>query len=128
MLSKNTRTWVLTADRAKAKTFEWLPKDSFLKEIKRLEDEDARKHERDLKADRPGHGNNPTARYAVEEKSSFKQHASQAFLKSVAAYLCEKETLSAYDKLIVIAQDEVYRTIRDNLSPVAQDKISLHHA
>lgn len=128
MLSSKTRTWVLTADRAKAKTFEWLPQNNFLKEMISLEESDARKHERDLKADRPGHGINPTARYSVEEKSSFKQQASQNFLKDVALFLCKKETLSEYDKLVVIAQNEVYQTIKDNLSPVAQSKIALHHA
>lgn len=128
MLSQNTRTWVLTADRAKAKTFEWLPQTKFLNEIASLEESDARKHERDLKADRSGHGNNPTARYAVEEKSSYKQQASQNFLKDVSEYLCKNETLSEYDKLVVIAQDAVYQTIWDNLSPAAQNKITIHHS
>jgi protein required for attachment to host cells len=128
MLSQKTRTWVLTADRAKAKTFEWLPKTNFLKEISSFEESDVRKHERDLKADRPGHGNNPSSRYSVEDKSSYKQQASQNFLKDVAELLCKKEALSAYDKLVVIAQKEVYQTIRDNLTPIAQNKITLHHA
>ena len=128
MLSQKARTWVLTADRAKAKTFEWLPQDKFLKELNSLEESDARKPERELKADRSGHGNNPNGRHAVDDKTSYKQQASQNFLKTVAEYLCKKKTLTSYDKLIVIAQDEVYNTIRDNLSPVAQGKISMHHA
>lgn len=128
MLSQKTKTWVLTADRAKAKTFEWLPQTNFLKEIASLEDSEARKPERDLKADRPGHGNNPTARYAVDEKSSYKQQASQSFLKEVAGVLNTNETQSAYDKLVIIAQQEVYQTIWDNLSLEAKDKITLHHA
>ena len=100
MLANKIKTWVVTADRAKAKTFEWLPEHNSLKEIANLEEKDARKPERDLKADRPGHGNNPTARYSVNEKSSYKQQASQNFLKEVAGFLCEKETQSAYDKLV----------------------------
>ena len=128
MVPKKTRTWVLTADRAKAKTFEWLPENNFLKEMTCLEESDARKNERELKADRPGHGNNPSARYSVEEKSSYKQQASQNFLKDVAGFLCKKETMSAYDKLVVIAQKEVFQAIKGNLSPSAQEKISLHHA
>ena len=128
MIPSKTRTWILTADRAKAKTFEWLSQNNFLKEMTSLEESDARKPERDLKSDRPGHGNNPSARYSVEEKSSFKQQASQNFLKDVATFLCKKETLSEYDKLVVIAQNEVYQIIKDNLSPVAQAKIALHHA
>lgn len=128
MLSQKARTWVLTADRAKLKIFEWLPQTNFLKEIESHEESQARKPERDLKADRPGHGNNPTARYAVDEKTSYKQQASQSFLKDIAGLLSEKEARSAYDKLVIIAQDEVYQTIHDNLSLQARDKITLHHA
>lgn len=124
------RTWILTADTAKAKIFEWIPEHKNLKEIISLDDRDARKHERDLKADRPGHGQGfaSKVRYAVEDPASFKQQASDAFLKKLASFISETKTQLKYDAMVVISPDEVYCSIRDNLSPEGQDKITRHHA
>ncbi len=128
MLGDKKTTWILVADKAKAKTYKWLPENNFIQEISSLENKDARKHERELKSDRPGHGNNPNARYSVEEKSSFKHQASQNFIKDVAALLNKDQAQSAHDKLVVIAQEEVYQNLLSNLSPIARDKITQHHA
>ncbi len=124
------RTWILTADSAKAKIFEWIPEHKSLQEIISLDEQDARKHERDLKAERPGHGQGfaSKVRYSVEDPASFKQQASLAFLKKLASFLSEVNTQSKYDTMVVIAPDEVYHVIRHNLSPEGQHKITLHHA
>lgn len=124
------KTWILTADSAKAKIFGWIPEHKNLREIYALDDKDARKHERDLKSERPGHGQGfaSKVRYAVEDPASFKQQASLTFLKKLADFLSEANTQAKYDAMVVIAPDEIYHIIRDNLSPEGQDKITLHHA
>lgn len=124
----DAKIWILSADRAKAKIYEWLPQNNFLEELTSFEEADARKHEHELKADRPGHGNNPTSRYAVEDKASYKLQASQKFLKGIAEFLSKDESFSNYEKLVIIAQDGVYKDVYDHLSSGAQDKIIQHLA
>lgn len=131
MIDKRNRVWVLTANQAKAKIFEWIPEHRSLQEVLSLNEADARKPERELKSDRSGHGHgqgpDATSRYSVEERTSYKQQASQAFLQHLAKVLCEENIISTYDALVVIAQDEVYSTIKNNLSAECQSKITKHH-
>ncbi len=129
MRSKN-KTWILVADSAKAKIFEWYPLEKHIKEIIQLHENDARKPERELKSDRPGHGHasSTTARYAVEDHANFKEQASQAFLKKVADLLCVKENLTEYDDLVIIVSEKVYHLIYENMSVLGQKKIIRHYA
>ncbi|MCK5041424.1 MAG: host attachment protein [Sphingomonadales bacterium] len=132
MFKKNGKIWILTADQAKAKIFEWIPEHKGLTEIFAMSNDDARKPEHDLKSDRSGHGHgqgpNAKSRYSVEERTSYKQHASHAFLKELAEHLSKENIISTYDTIVMIAQDDVYKTIQNNLSPACQGKVSKHHA
>lgn len=132
MIKNKGKIWLLTADQSKAKIFEWIPEHKGLQEIYSISEDDARKPEHELKSDRQGHGHgqgpNSKSRYAVEERTSYKEHASQAFLKNLADYLSKDDVVSAYDAMVMIAQDDVYKTIHKNLSSECQNKISKHHA
>lgn len=127
---KEQRTWILAADSAKAKLFEWLPQNHSLQEIACIDEEDARKPERDLRSDRSGHGAgfNSKVRYTLEEHSSYKQQASDIFLHKLAQFLDAPDIQTEFDALVVVAPTNIYQTIQGELSPNGQHKITKHHA
>lgn len=129
MLEDRKKTWLLVADSAKVKIYEWSAENRNIHEVINLVDEDARKPDRNLKADRPGHGHREgvDSRYAIEEKVSYKKQASELFLKAAASQLCGDDIMSKFDKLVIIAQHDVYKTLMAHLSSQAKDKVILHH-
>lgn len=129
-LSKQNKTWIVTADRAKANIYEWINKDERLEEVIHLEDSGARKPERSLRADRPGHGQgfNSQVEYTMDEHVSYKLQQSHIFQKELADYLIKQEKLSKFDTLVVIASDEIHKILLKNLPDTALNKISKHHA
>ena len=68
---KNERTWVLAADSAKAKIFEWLPHYHNLQEIVSLYEEDIRNSESDPE---PDHARNE-ADFTQKDQYSLEEHA-----------------------------------------------------
>ena len=130
MAFKHKKIWILVADRAKGKVFEWLQDTRGVHEILFMEESDARKPERELKAERAGQGQGFAGkiRYSVEDKAHYKEQASEAFLSELAQYLSTPDVLKAYDELVVIAAEDVYKLIRHRLSAGAAAKIGRHHA
>ncbi len=129
MLGNKKKTWLLVADSAKAKIYEWNDENENLHEVINLVDEDARKPDRALKADRPGHGHREgvSSRYAIDEKVSYKKQASESFLKAVANHICEDNIMSKFDEMVIIAQHDIYKILASHFSVDATRKIILHH-
>lgn len=129
-LLKKDIIWILAVDRAKAVIYQWVAQDKRIKEIYRAEDDEVRKPERDLRADRPGHGHgfNSKVEYTMDEHVSYKMHESDVFLKKLAKHLSAKNVASKYDKLVIAAADEIYQHLTKNLPSEITGKISKHHA
>jgi len=129
-LLKKEKTWILAVDRSKAKIYEWVALDKRVKEIYSLDNDEVRKPERELRADRPGHGQgfNSKVQYTMDEHVSYKMQESEAFLKKLAKHLSKNEASSNYDKLVITAADEVYQHLLKNLPAEIVSKITKHHA
>lgn len=129
MLEDRKKTWLLVADNAKLKIYEWSAENEQISEVINLVDEDARKPDRNLKVDRPGHGHREgvDSRYAIDEKVSYKKQAGELFLKNAAIHISEDDIMSKFDKLVIIAQHDVYKTLISHFSSQAKDKVILHH-
>lgn len=129
MLGDKKNTWLLVADSARLKIYEWSNKNKHIHEVVNLVDEDARTPDRDLKVDRPGHGHRESedSRYAIDEKVSYKKQAGELFLKGAAIHISEDGIMSKFDKLVIIAQHDIYKTLISHFSPQAKDKVILHH-
>tara|TARA_R110002096_G_scaffold433579_2_gene652541 strand:+ start:4321 stop:4782 length:462 start_codon:yes stop_codon:yes gene_type:complete len=123
------KTCIVVADGAKARIFNWNPIEKHIQELMYLQEEDARKPERDLRADRPGSGQgfNSKIQYTVDEHLSYKKQASQLFLEKIAKLLCEKDNLADFDILDIIAPDEVYKSILKHMSVSGRNKINNHY-
>ncbi len=129
MLGDKKTTWLLVADSAKLKIYEWSDENKHIHEVINLVDEDARTPDRNLKVDRPGHGHREGvgSRYAIDEKISYKKQASEVFLKTAAIDISKDDSMSKFDKLVIIAQHDIYKILMSHFSPQAKDKIVLHH-
>ena len=126
----NNKTWILAADSAKAKIYNWDPISKNIHNIISLQEDDARKKEQELRADRPGHGEgfNSNVQYTVDEHISYKKQASHLFLHKIAKFLSDKDNIPDYDDLIIIAPDDTYKQIEKDMSKTAKNKIKKHHA
>ena len=110
-LSKEEKTWILVVDSAKAKIYEWITQDKRVKKIYSRDDDAARMSERDLRADRPGHGQGFKSKiqYTVDEHVSYKTQASEIFLKKLINHLSRGKVSAEYDKLVIISTEKIYQ-------------------
>ena len=129
MLEDRKKTWLLVADSARLKIYEWSDENRHIHEVINRVNEDARTPDRSLKVDRPGHGHREgvDSRYAIDEKVNYKKQASELFLKAAAIHISEDGIMSKFDKLVIIAQHDIYKTLISHFSSQAKDKVILHH-
>jgi protein required for attachment to host cells len=121
-------TWVLAADSARARIFEWSASDGHLHEIDDLLNPDGRAMEREIDTEprdpltRPG-GKHAGANSTYQPASTATQHAAELFSKDVARCLDQARNEHKFDKLCVVAEPHMLGLLRNNLSKEVQKMV-----
>jgi protein required for attachment to host cells len=94
------KTWVVVADRSRARIFSVATPKGPLLEIESLVHPETRAHERDLTSDRPGRSSD---RHALGNANSARDQQAQEFAREIAERLEDGRVHGQFEKLILIA-------------------------
>ena len=138
------KTWVVVADRARARIFTASTPKGPLTEFEDLVLPEARSHERDLTSDRPGRAfdSGGTGRHAMEAPTSAKQQAALSFARTIAERVESGRLTGECQQLVLVAPPDflgqlkkqlgtqcaklLTRQIAQNLTQLKVDEIRSH--
>ncbi|HSN70108.1 MAG TPA: host attachment protein [Steroidobacteraceae bacterium] len=117
---------IVVADRSEAIFFEAKSRRSRPTEIARIEDKEARSHERELRTDRPGrtHESVGPARHAVEFTSARRAVAEQRFARRIARRLDVGARRGEFGSVVLVAGPRFLGTLRRALSEQTRAMVS----
>lgn len=97
-------TWVLVADRGRARILAPDSNSNLLVEIEGFVHTESRLREQDTVTDGPGHfSGGGAARHAGEPEKDFKHDTAEKFAQELASHLEKKRQKKEFDKLAVVA-------------------------
>jgi protein required for attachment to host cells len=111
-------TWVIAADRARARVFQTESFAAPLEEIDTLIHSQGRLHDRDITTDLPGKVKNPGGLgggHAFEQQTDPKKHEADVFTAEIVRYLEQAHNASRFDRLIVVADPSILGLIRQHM-------------
>jgi len=114
-------TWVLVADKSRARIFSKNGRSPFREEESFIHPE-SRMHEQDLTTDLPGReggraNSTSSQRHTVQRRFSPKQHEAVVFCKQVADHLESARAEQRFQRLLVVAPPAFLGMLRDQFSP-----------
>ena len=120
------KTWVLVADRARARIFSVSTPKGPLTELEDLVSPEARNHERDFTSDRPGKAfdSGGTGRHAMEAPTSAKEQAARAFAKTIAQRIETGRHNGDCEQLVLVAPPDFLGTVKKSLGPQSMKLVS----
>ena len=107
------KTWVLVADRSRARIFAIQTPKGELHELEDLVHPEARAHERDLTSDRPGRSSD---RHALGTTNSARDQQAAAFAREIALRLDEARTQGSLERLVLVCAPDLLGLLRKALS------------
>lgn len=112
-----TKTWLLVADRSRARIFRAEGAALALTEIEDLAHPEGRLHEARMTSDLPGRTSDRfgEGRHAMEEDTAPKRHEALQFAKRIAARLEEARNSGEFARLLLIAEPGFLGMVRDAL-------------
>ena len=128
------RVRIVVADRSEADIYELEQRDIPPQLVQRLEDPDARLHDRDLKSDRPGRVFDHAAaaggrrgavgHHATGGERSPRKVEARRFARRIAEALDEARSENRYDRLVVIAPPAFLGLLREEMPAAVQAMLS----
>lgn len=111
------KTWVLVADRARARFFLATTPKGPLTELEDLIQPEARNHERDLTSDRPGRAfdSGGTGRHSMEAPTSARERAANAFAKLIAERIESGRQNGECEQIVLVAPADFLGTLKKRL-------------
>jgi protein required for attachment to host cells len=111
------KTWVVVADRSRARIFTIETPRGPLHEVEDLVHPEARAHERDLTSDRPGRS---TDRHSLGNANAARDQQAAEFAREIAGRLENGRTHAQFERLVLVAAPDLLgllrKTINGNLS------------
>ena len=119
--------WVLVADAARARIFSVGSPRATLHPVEQLVSPEARLHDRDINADRPGRTFDSfgEGRHAKSTNTSPKEQDAIRFAREVADHLEQGRVSNRFDRLIVVAEPHFLGLLRKAIKPVLEQMITL---
>lgn len=116
---KQTRTWVVVADGARARVFENTGPGKGLYEVPGSAVDQPDPASRDIGTDRPGRGRESAGagKHAMQPRTDLHDHAEQKFANALAARLNAARPRNEFDRLILIAAPKTLGHLRAALAP-----------
>lgn len=104
-MTTKTKTWLLVADRARARIFQLTPDDGSLEELESHSNPEARLPGRELQTERQSraHESVGDVRHAVEPRSTPAEKAGDRFARQLSDALESGRVHHRYDRLLVVA-------------------------
>lgn len=128
------RVRIVVADQSEADIYELEQRDIPPQLVQRLEDPDARLHDRDLKSDRPGRVFDHAAaaggrrgavgHHATGGERSPRKVEARRFARRIAEALDEARSENRYDRLVVIAPPAFLGLLREEMPAAVQAMLS----
>lgn len=117
-------TWILVADRSRARLFTVERPRGPLLEVSSHDNPEARSHERDLVTDKPGRESDAggPGRSAFEGPSA-KEGAAERFARELAAMLEKGREAGSFKRLYLVAAPHFLGTLREVLDAVTYAKV-----
>lgn len=111
------KTWIVVADSARARIFSASTPKGPLTELEDLVLPEARRHERDLTSDRPGHtfDSGGPGRHAMEAPTSAKRQAANGFARTIAERVETGRLNRECEQLVLVAPPDFLGTLRKHL-------------
>lgn len=107
------KTWVVVADRSRARLFSVATPRGPLEELEDLVHPEARAHERDLTSDRPGRSND---QHVLGAEHSARDQQAHEFAREIALRLEAGRIEHQLEQLIVVAAPDVLGMLRKTMS------------
>lgn len=109
-------TWVLVADKSRARLFDWQSRD-VLSEIKTFVHPESRLHEQDLVTDRRGRAFDSAGegRHAQQPSTSARQHEAESFAKELVSMLDHGRSRQEYERVVIMAAPQFLGQLRDEM-------------
>ncbi len=109
-------TWVIVADNARARFFNW-HKNGELLEFETLISPDQRLHESELVSDRRGRiGTSAGGRHGIGDDKGVKEHEREIFAAHVASRMEQGRTANQVKRMVLMAPPQCLGQIRSKLS------------
>ena len=122
---KKTVTWIVVADHQRARVYENDGPGKGMQAVAGLAFETHLHANRDIMADRPGHGHESasTTRHAIEPRTDAHRLEGKRFVEGVVDALAAGAQRGSYDRLIVVAPPRALGEFRDALPGRVRDKV-----
>lgn len=110
-------TWVLVAEKSRARLFDWQSRD-VLNEIKTFSHPESRLYEQDLVTDRSGRALDSVgdSRHA-QEPAGAKKHEAETFAKELVSMLDQSRSRQEYERVVIIAAPQFLGHLREEMPP-----------
>ncbi|WP_181952560.1 host attachment protein [Vulcaniibacterium gelatinicum] len=110
-------TWILVADRARARLFAMSDEDRSLHEIEDFLNPDGRAAGREIEQDRPPrtHDRFGASRHAIEPRTTLREKTARNFAQTLDAALERGRAGHRYDQLVLIAPPQFLGTLNSVL-------------
>jgi protein required for attachment to host cells len=111
------KTWVVVADRARARIFSASTPKGPLTELEDLVLPEARSHERDLTSDRPGRAfdSGGIGRHAMEAPTTAKEQAALSFARTIAERVESGRVSGECQQLVLVAPPDFLGRLKKQL-------------
>ena len=119
--------WVLVADAARARIFSVDSPQANLNPVEQLVSPEARLHDRDINADRPGRAFDSfgEGRHAMGTNTDPKEQDAIRFAREVADHLEQGRVGNRFDRLILVAEPHFLGLLRKSIKPPLGQLITL---
>jgi protein required for attachment to host cells len=126
MNAQSKTSWILVADRARARLFEWAGRDAKLVEIETFVNPDGRGPERNQTTDRPSrvHESMGATRHAIEPHTSLRDKSADQFARELDASLERGRTLHRYEHLVLVAPPQFLGVLRAALGKHVREHVA----
>ena len=122
---KPPTTWILVADGASARVFDFHPGDRRLELVHEMSSEVARMKNSEILSDNEGRrpDKGPNHRSTVGPADA-QRHAKEEFGRDVAGWLDKAATENRYERLVLVAAPQMLGDLRARLSKPAAQKVA----
>ncbi|HET9484213.1 MAG TPA: host attachment protein [Xanthomonadales bacterium] len=119
-------TWVLVADKSRARLLAAYSNDAQLVEIAAFQHDAGRAHGRELVTDKPPRlqGKLPGQRHGVEAETDPRRVEAERFAKLLAEHLDEGRARDAFDRLYLVAPPEFLGLLRVRLGKETESRLA----
>jgi protein required for attachment to host cells len=119
-------TWVVIANGARARVFDFRPADRSLELVHETASDDARRKTSEIMSDRAGRmwDTGPGQRSGMEPPTDPQEHAKAEFLRELADWLEKAATEQRYDRLVLVAEPQALGHLRQQLGKPAAEKVT----